>query len=97
LEKKMKKAFASIAFGVTVLFATTFVNAGIIVTDRADTGCGTDRTGIIVTDRASTGIIVTDSAAPGIIVTDLAGIIVTDRAEQACGGDTSRAGILISD
>lgn len=100
----MKNAFATIALTLTVLFAASFVNAGIIVTDRADNGgCSTDRTGIIVTDRASAGIIVTDAPGiivtdlPGIIVTDLAGIIVTDNAEQACGGDVTRNGILISD
>jgi len=66
----MKKAFATIALGLTVLFGATFVQAGIIVTDNKDT-CTIDPLTTLM------GIIVTDYSG-GVQCTDRTGIIVTD-------------------
>jgi hypothetical protein len=66
----MKKAFATIALTLTVLFGATFVNAGIIVTDNS---------GVCVIDPITMlmGIIVTDYSG-GVQCVDRTGIIVTD-------------------
>lgn len=67
----MKKAFATIALGLTVLFGATFVQAGIIVTDNTPSTCTIDPLSTLM------GIIVTDYSG-GVQCTDRTGIIVTD-------------------
>lgn len=104
-EEKMTKLrgyIPTMTMMVFLAFASTTVNAGIIVSDRAtaktDTCGETTTTGYIVdiltkfATFAKTGIIVSDRA--GIIVSDRNGIIVSDRSTTAC---TERGGIIVSD
>lgn len=53
----MKKTIATLALATVMLFGSTFANAGIIITDRANNEVtDTNRDGIIIFDR--TGIII---------------------------------------
>jgi hypothetical protein len=102
LEKKMKKAFTTIALAVVTVFGATFANAGIIVGDKPGIIVGDKpepcRDGIIVGDRP--GIIISDlpgiivGDAPGIIISDIYGIIVGD---SKCDGGKGTNGIIVGD
>jgi len=92
----MKKTITTITLAMVLTFTATIANAGILISDRDNSG-KTDCTkeGILVSD--STGIIV--YGREGIIVYGIAmaleGILISDRSKDApC---TTKEGILISD
>lgn len=95
----MKKTLTTITLAATLAFGSTFTYAGIIVSDR---------TGIIVSDKAVPCSEVKDKGfiadiinlIEGIIVSDRSGIIVSDRSN--CNTTegiivSDRTGIIVSD
>lgn len=86
-EKKMKKTLTTTILAATMMLAATFANAGIIVSDKADSPkCE---------PAAKEGIIVSDSPVVNAIAAWIEGIIVSDKADS--GTCTQKEGIIVSD
>lgn len=92
----MKNTIATITLAATMMFTATFANAGILVSDRPAPPCETSKEGIMVSDRS--GILVSDRAFVGGIIKDITifitGIMVSDKPAAQCN---SKEGILVSD
>ena len=103
----MKNMITAVTLAVVFTFGASFANAGIILTDRAESSCVQVEKGVVVTDfvgvfRAILGIILTDRAETPTCggkkvgtTRDRNGIILTDRADGIIL--TDRSGILLTD
>jgi hypothetical protein len=103
----MKNTITAITLAAVFTFGATFANAGIILTDRAESSCSQTEKGVVITDfvgvfRTILGIILTDRAETNTCkestvgaTRDRNGIILTDRADGIIL--TDRSGIILTD